>query len=849
MPLQPALIDPATGKLYRHTPAGFTALVDEPDPLAPIITVSGPTLVSEGDAIALTAAASDEDGVISSYVWTQTAGPTATILSGAGTSELVAVAPAVAVNSVLTFSCTVTDDDGLTAQDSHSVTVEDVPVVVGDTWADAGLLWANAPPTYEYSASRLFANADLHSRNFAPLTDEYSYTARVTCGVSGWPVDGTSFARVFLASMLPSDAGEYLFEFTGTAASLTTYSNCSISDIVVSGGKTTGKLTIGASAVTGGIKFNNVSGFSGLKIMRPGLALSHSGLLRPAAATHLATFSGLRFLDLLETNDSTEAAEVNWSTARAAQGADPVGYKNSLKACFDIAAVNGQDAWVLVSAAASDAHISSFVSACASLRASGQRVIIEYSNERWNSGFKAWSYCGIAACDAANTRTGNPGQTGRILSAVRAGGVVTVVFNSAHGITAGTTIYRGGLTGLSSGAVAVASTPDANTLTWAEAGDDATATLATSFNSYIHLNLSHSLTARLTAWGNPNTYPTAYIVKERWELSRLKVIYDAIAAASQTANIKAVMGVQVGASTTPGVLAWAKQVYGSTAWIDSVAPAYYAYPANSAAMTTVDAVFQQLEADLPAKLASLLRQRNGAKTFGVRMTAYEGGPHTHSKPNETVNAAIAAAHVDDRMRLLGRRLMDEYRAIGADEFAWFAAGAAASFGGTANNTWPLVLGDLADGPNQAKYKAMIEQAAASATPAPRDGQTWGAIPLGTYLATDIGGLGGTVNRVIGTTEGFGDLVAFVCAPADGTYTLVLQACQSTAAGHAVTVLVDGVSVAGPTTLPVQTPTSGGSIPQALSASVTLTKGGHDVAIRLPGATRTASIGLGQLILS
>lgn len=723
------------------------------------------------------------------------------------------------------------------------------PPPEGATWAEAGILWANAPPTYEYSASRLFANAALHTRSFAPLADEYSYTARVPCGPTGWPLDGESFAVVFLASMLPSDAGDYLFEFQGQAASLTTYSNCSISNVAFAGGKTTGRLTIGASASTGGIKFNSVTGFSGLKIMRPGLALSFAGLLRPDAKTHLATFNGLRFLDLLETNDSTDPLEADWATARASQGSDPVGYKHSLAACFGVAAENNQHVWVLVPATATDAHIASFVAACAALRATGQRVLVEYSNERWNSQFACWAYCGIQACDAANTRTGNPGQAGRILTATRASNVVTVVFNTPHGVTAGTTIYRGGLTGLSSGAVVVASTPDANTLTWAETGADASATIATSLNSYVHLNLSHSLTARLTAWGNPNTYPTAYVVKERWETGRLKVIADAIAATGQGAWIKAVMGSQVGAATTPGVLAWAKQTFGSTDWIDSVAPAYYAYPASASSQTTVDAVFAQLEAGLPDKLADLQRQRNGAKAFGARFIAYEGGPHNHEKPNSTVNAAIAAAHVDDRMRLLAKRLLSEFRNIGGAEFAWFAAGAASSFDGTGNNTWPMVLGNLADGPTQAKYKAMLEMAATSATAASMGAMTWGTIPLGYYLPTDIGGLGAQVNRVIGTTERFPDLPVFVAPPAAGTYTLTLQACQTSAGGNTVTVLVDGVVVADAVALPVQSATSSGSIPQALSVPVTLTAGGHDVLIRLPAATRVGSIGLGQLILS
>lgn len=818
---------------------------------APTVSISAPFSATEGGQITLVASAADGDGTIASYTWAQTAGPTASIVSGAGTATLVLTAPAVSGDSAITMQCTVADNVGATAAASRTVAIIDSAGPAPSTWDEAGILWANAPPTRDFAVTRVFADAAKHIKSFAPLTDEYSATARVPCKSNGYPEDGQSFACIFKTKWVDGDAGVYTIQFDGQAASFATYTGCSLGAMTYSPitGKTSGTLTVADGTNLAGLRFNNVSGFAGLKIMRPGYALDYAGKIRTEVATHLATFSGLRFLDVLLTNDSSNAANANWSTSYAGGGDDPVRYKFSLRACFDMAAANSQDVWVLVPATATDDYIAAFVAECAALKQAGQKVVIEFSNERWNFAFAAWGVCGVAACEAAGTRTGNPAQPNRIVSAARSGGVVTMAFNTAHALTVGAQVYCGGIAGLTSGLKTVASVPNANTITYSETGADAVGGISTSFNSYCHTNLSHPLTARLTNWGSGTTYPSSYHVKERWELARLKAIYDAIVAAGQTATMKVVMGTQLGLSTNSQILAWAAQTYGSATWIHALAPAYYSSPTDDEAMTTADLVFEQLELTMPAKLTSLLRQRNSAANWGVGFWAYEGGPHTDIKPNDTVNAAIAAAHVDDRMRLHIKRILTEWRAVGGGPFAYFASGCTDTFGGYDNNTWAMVLGAVTNGPSQAKYKAMLEMAGQSATAAPIDGMTWGAIPLGYYLPRDVGGGGESTTRIISTTEVFGDLPVLVMCPAAGTYTVELRACQSKASGQWVTLLLDGVVVADQIALPVQTPVSGGTFPSAVSISVAMTQGPHDIAIRLRNDTRTATIGLGTLTLS
>jgi len=65
-------------------------------------------------------ASADPGGAVTTYAWTQTAG-TGVILSGATTATPSFTAPA--SNGTLTFSLTVTDNIGLTAADSVSVTI------------------------------------------------------------------------------------------------------------------------------------------------------------------------------------------------------------------------------------------------------------------------------------------------------------------------------------------------------------------------------------------------------------------------------------------------------------------------------------------------------------------------------------------------------------------------------------------------------------------------------------------------------------------------------------------------------------------------------------------------------
>lgn len=93
-----------------------------PANIAPAITAIAAVATDERTTVEVQADATDSDGTIASYAWTQLDGPTLT-LAGEDTDTLTLTAPTVTADSTATLSLTVTDDDGESATTTVSVTV------------------------------------------------------------------------------------------------------------------------------------------------------------------------------------------------------------------------------------------------------------------------------------------------------------------------------------------------------------------------------------------------------------------------------------------------------------------------------------------------------------------------------------------------------------------------------------------------------------------------------------------------------------------------------------------------------------------------------------------------------
>ncbi|GAC13861.1 PKD domain-containing protein [Aliiglaciecola lipolytica] len=93
--------------------------------------------INEGLNASLSGSGSDSDGTISTYLWTQTSGPTLTLSSTTDAAPSFN-APTVDADTLVEFDLTVTDDDGATATDSVVITIKDVASVNTPPVAKAG---------------------------------------------------------------------------------------------------------------------------------------------------------------------------------------------------------------------------------------------------------------------------------------------------------------------------------------------------------------------------------------------------------------------------------------------------------------------------------------------------------------------------------------------------------------------------------------------------------------------------------------------------------------------------------------------------------------------------------------
>jgi uncharacterized repeat protein (TIGR03806 family) len=129
-PLGTRIVDPDGTGAVDSWISGLTSCSSSPPPpppanQAPTADAGTDQSVDEGVTVSLSGTGTDSDGSIASYSWTQVSGTAATI-SGADTQNASFTAPMVAATENLVFTLTVTDDDGATAADTVTITVNDV---------------------------------------------------------------------------------------------------------------------------------------------------------------------------------------------------------------------------------------------------------------------------------------------------------------------------------------------------------------------------------------------------------------------------------------------------------------------------------------------------------------------------------------------------------------------------------------------------------------------------------------------------------------------------------------------------------------------------------------------------
>jgi len=122
-PLGTQIVDPdGTGTIDQWISSLTSCLNNQ----VPTASAGSDQSVDEGAVVSLSGSGADSDGSIASYSWTQDSG-TAVTITGADTQNASFTAPMLAVTEDLVFSLTVTDDGGVTASDTVTITVNDVP--------------------------------------------------------------------------------------------------------------------------------------------------------------------------------------------------------------------------------------------------------------------------------------------------------------------------------------------------------------------------------------------------------------------------------------------------------------------------------------------------------------------------------------------------------------------------------------------------------------------------------------------------------------------------------------------------------------------------------------------------
>jgi hypothetical protein len=142
-----------------------------------------------------------------------------------------------------------------------------------------------------------------------------------------------------------------------------------------------------------GAPFTHVPSAASCSSDRPYLAFAdHHGtlLFNPAFLDRMRSYSVLRFMDWMQTNNSfvktwLQRTPVSYSTWATANGAPP-------EVMIALANVLGANPWFTIPHQADDAYVNALAQLAKSTLSPGLRVYVEHSNEVWNTTFQQSGY-------------------------------------------------------------------------------------------------------------------------------------------------------------------------------------------------------------------------------------------------------------------------------------------------------------------------------------------------------------------------------------------------------------------------------------------------------------------------
>lgn len=737
-----------------------------------------------------------------------------------------------------------------------------------ETWSGLRLLGLNTPLPVFYNPTRPWRNL-VHQVRF---TLDFN-NDNVPLKQDGYPIAGTTFYAVFSTAGLSSQGGTYSFAVDGKH--VPTYVSTGSAAISYNGAtnRTTGVINgvVGTADLVLG--FTNIGAdFEDLQLYPPGYAIDDPERFVPAWISHAGRASVLRCMDLQKMNEEQSVA---WVGSRAA-GSDKVLQRpGSVLGCMEMVNALGTAPWLCISPVADADHIRQFLIAAFSQLQPGQILFLGNGNELFNTkpGFASYPASLRASVVASQQFNGNTSvvQAGRrIVSISRADNKVTIGLDGPHGWAAGQQVFQNVDTGFCAGGLETLVTGTAGTsLVFNDAGAPGSGTVRSwDLGSYVYLNPSaNTLTVPLTTYGEVSAagYPEPGHVKVHHELQFMRAIHEAAVELGVRDRLCIVRDTFVGyhPDETWG-LARAVQQYGDLDWLDTngggLSTNFYMTPANANAMTTVDAVFTQLEASLAEITGYFGKAVNHMRRFGLAkghaVPVYEAGQHIHEAPTQQIADAVQVANRDDsRMGTLLAKAWKALRDRGAGVVCFFTSGCSKNFGAVSplngsGNAWGLREGVLASSPAQVKDTWFGQQGEVSAVPEAVDGITWGTIYFRDVIEVNNVGtpdarLGGPDNELLIISPNYRtpDYWVQIYAPG-GTHTIELAAGGWFFTGDTLGLEIDGNLVASGLVPQVNINTTKPGV--MLSASVPLSAGWHWARVRLSPATRTLELGLRYL---
>ena len=474
----------------------------------------------------------------------------------------------------------------------------------------SGLLGANVEAVNDWDPTQLFADAMKQARHFGSVGAPQDEAAPVDA--NGWP---TGDAAVIIIEGNPGTwaAGTYALSFTGSAT--VTSSNAratgvSISNVVYSGGVTTATVTV-TTAFTGlWLQFTGTSGgVKNVRLMRAtkaGPPHAAGTLFTDRFLDRLKYFSTLRFMDYLSTNYTTQAV---WSDRQLPGYATQQSNQGSAyEYIILLANQTGKDVWIDVP------HLA--LGSTYALSNSG--YVTKLANL-----FKYGS-------DGVNPYT-SP-QANPVYPPLNAGLHIYVELSNE--------LWNGIF-------------PQAN---WISAQAQAAINARDPDLCYDGTTNLWTVIPRLMAKG-------AMQISDAF-----RAVYGD---AGMMTTVRPVLAAQFGNLGTFDGLAYLNARHsGSSHYLYAIAGAPYMDIADESAALSVAQIFAEMTTYQSSDLVPPMTQlANTAKTYGVKMVAYEGGQTLYPSMGNTANKL--AAQTDIRMKTQTTNLLHSWYAAGGDLFAYY----------------------------------------------------------------------------------------------------------------------------------------------------------------------------------